>query len=187
MQAAMKMLTQVPEEQWATLLVMIDRFSKWTELVPLRSATAESLKKAFRERKFARYEVPKVVITDNGVQFASRIFKSFLAEMVPGVKDERWIDLWFQEEFQRRWPGEPCDYRRSSRTATTQNPSARNAMLLVGPLRHSRSVVLEKPSAKTDNSAEDICSDASRHPRKPRCHRRAELIGERRSVADVKH
>jgi len=63
------MLTQVPEEPWATvcadfvgplprskhgnqmLLVMIDRFSKWTELVPLRSATAESLKKTFRERK----------------------------------------------------------------------------------------------------------------------------------------
>jgi len=90
------MLTQVPEEPWATLcpdfvgplprskhgnqmlLVMIDRFSKWTELVPLRSATAESLKKAFRERIIARYGVPKVVITDNGVQF---IFKSFLAEM----------------------------------------------------------------------------------------------------------
>jgi len=32
------------------LLVLIDRFWKWTELVPLRSATAESLQKAFRER-----------------------------------------------------------------------------------------------------------------------------------------
>jgi len=73
MQAAGKMLTQVPEEPLATvcadfigplprskhgnqmLLAMIDRFSKWTELVPLRSATAESLKKAFRERIIARY------------------------------------------------------------------------------------------------------------------------------------
>jgi len=58
------------------LLVMIDRFSKWTELVPLRSATAESLKKAFRERIIARYRVPKVVITDNGVQ----IFKSWVSD-----------------------------------------------------------------------------------------------------------
>jgi len=73
MQAAGKMLTQVSEEPWATvcadfvgplprskhgnqmLLVMIDRFSKWTELVPLRSATAESLKKAFRERMLTRH------------------------------------------------------------------------------------------------------------------------------------
>jgi len=98
-QMAGKMLTQVPEEPWATvcanfvaplprsqhgnqmLLVLLDRFSKWTELVPLRSATAESLKKAFRERIIARYGVPKIAITDNGVQFASKIFKSFLAEM----------------------------------------------------------------------------------------------------------
>jgi len=63
------------------LLVLIDRLSKWTELVPLRSATGNSLKKSFRERIIARYGVPKVVVTDNGVQFASRIFKSFLAEM----------------------------------------------------------------------------------------------------------
>jgi len=93
------MLTQVSEELWATvcadfvgplprskhwnqmLLVMIERYSKWTELVVLRSATAKSLKKAFRERIIARYGVPKVIIKDNGVQFASRILKSFLAEM----------------------------------------------------------------------------------------------------------
>jgi len=35
--------------------------------MPQRSATAESLKKAFRERKIARYGVPKVVIKDNAV------------------------------------------------------------------------------------------------------------------------
>jgi len=68
------------------LLVLIDRFSKWTELVPLRSATAESLKKAFKERIIARYGVPKIVITDNEVQFFSKIFKSFLAEM--GTKQQ---------------------------------------------------------------------------------------------------
>jgi len=86
MQAAGKMLMQVLEEPWATvradfvgplprskhgnqmLLVLIDRFPKWAELVPLRSATAESLKRAFRY---------------NGIQFASRIFKNFLDDWVP--------------------------------------------------------------------------------------------------------
>jgi len=68
------------------LLVLIGRFSKWTELVPLRSATAESLKKAFKERIIASYGVPKIVITDSGVQFARKIFKSFLAEM--GAKQQ---------------------------------------------------------------------------------------------------
>jgi len=57
------------------LMVMKDRFLKWMELVPLRNATAESLKKAFREHIIARYGVPKMVISDNGVQFASRILR----------------------------------------------------------------------------------------------------------------
>jgi len=81
MQAAGKMMTQVQENhrpRYAQTPFQMDRFSKWTELVPPRSATAESLKKAFRERIIARYGVPKVVIKDNGVQFASRILKSFL-------------------------------------------------------------------------------------------------------------
>jgi len=63
------------------LLVMIDRFLKWTELVPLRSATAQ-LKKAFRERIIARYGIPTVVISDNGVQFATASLK---------VSWQRWV------------------------------------------------------------------------------------------------
>jgi len=51
-----------------------------------KTSTAESLKKAFKERIIARYWVPKIVITDNGVQFTSKTFKSFLAEM--GAKQQ---------------------------------------------------------------------------------------------------
>ncbi|BFF96472.1 uncharacterized protein DMAD_05110 [Drosophila madeirensis] len=98
------MLTQVPEEPWATvcadfvgplprskhgnamLLVLVDRFSKWTELVPMRKATAEALTKAVRERIVARFGVPKVIITDNGVQFTSRSFKKFLEQL--GVRHQ---------------------------------------------------------------------------------------------------
>jgi len=67
------MLTQVPKEPWATLfadfvgplprsehgnrmdLVLMDWFLKWT------------LQKAFRERIVARFGVPKVIITYNGI------------------------------------------------------------------------------------------------------------------------
>ncbi|XP_043862227.1 uncharacterized protein LOC122756640 [Drosophila santomea] len=68
------------------LLVLVDRFSKWTEIVPLRRATTETLRKAVRERIVARYGVPKIMITDNGVQFTSRAFKRFLEEL--GVKHQ---------------------------------------------------------------------------------------------------
>ncbi|XP_041565903.1 LOW QUALITY PROTEIN: uncharacterized protein LOC121467710, partial [Drosophila elegans] len=104
LQAAGKMLTQIPEEPWATvcadfvgplprskhgnsmLLVLVDRFSKWTEIVPMRRATTETLEKAIRERIVSRYGVPKVLITDNGVQFTSRAFKRFLTEL--GVRHQ---------------------------------------------------------------------------------------------------
>jgi len=49
--------------------------------VPLRSATAKSVKTAFEERIIAKYGVPKVVISDNGVKFASHIFKSLLTDI----------------------------------------------------------------------------------------------------------
>ena len=93
------MLTQIPEEPWSVvcadfvgplprskhgnniLLVFLDKFSKWVEMVPLRTATAETLKKAFRERIIARFGVPKVMVTDNGVQFTSRCFTKYLEEL----------------------------------------------------------------------------------------------------------
>ncbi|KAM8701970.1 hypothetical protein ACLKA7_001281 [Drosophila subpalustris] len=62
------------------------RFSKWTELVALRNATAAALQKAFRERILARFGVPKVLITDHRAQFTSRTFKNFLQDM--GVKHQ---------------------------------------------------------------------------------------------------
>jgi len=61
------------------LLVLIEGFSKWTALVPLH--TAETLQKAFKERIIARFGVPKDLVTDSGVQFTSRAFKKFLADI----------------------------------------------------------------------------------------------------------
>jgi len=119
MHAASKNLAQVPEEPWATvcadfvealprskhgnqvLLVLIDRFSKWTELEPLRSATDESLKNAFRKRVIAMYRV----ISDNGVQISSRIFKSFLAEM--GIRQQFTAPYTPDRTHSRRTQGKP--------------------------------------------------------------------------------
>lgn len=99
-----EMLLRVPEEPWATicmdfvgplprskhgntmLLVIVDRFTKWVELVPLRKATAEKLVNSFRERILARFGVPKVVITDNGSQFTSRVFQKYLDSI--GVRQQ---------------------------------------------------------------------------------------------------
>ncbi|XP_065368773.1 uncharacterized protein LOC135961204 [Calliphora vicina] len=63
---------------WA---VWTDKFSKWSELVPLRRATGEALQKAFRERILANFDVPKILITDNGSQFTCKSFQKYLKEI----------------------------------------------------------------------------------------------------------
>ncbi|XP_070854664.1 uncharacterized protein [Drosophila suzukii] len=68
--------------------------------------------------------------------------------------------------------------------STARIPECQNAKLLV---RKGERTTLEKPSGKSTDRTEDIGSDASRHHRQPRYHRRADLIGERKRVADVKH
>ena len=93
------MLTHIAEEPWAlvsadfvgplprtrhgnnTLLVFVDKFSKWIELVPLKGSTAAALQKAFRERIVSRYGIPKVFLSDNGTQLTSRSFKKYLQEL----------------------------------------------------------------------------------------------------------
>nr|XP_041630537.1 uncharacterized protein LOC121501968 [Drosophila kikkawai] len=57
------------------LLVFLDAFSKWVELVPLRKATGAQLERAFRERILSR--VPRTFVCDNGTQFTGRSFPNF--------------------------------------------------------------------------------------------------------------
>jgi len=61
--------------------------------------------------------------------------------------------------FKRRCPGEPCDYRRSLRTATVQKPECQKRQATsqderaIDPLRHSTGVVLEKQSGSVSPGA----------------------------------
>ncbi|KAH8232704.1 hypothetical protein KR032_000087 [Drosophila birchii] len=59
------------------LLVFLDSFSKWVELIPLRRATGTHLERAFRERILSRFGVPRVFVCDNGTQFTGRSFRNF--------------------------------------------------------------------------------------------------------------
>ncbi|KAH8323019.1 hypothetical protein KR059_009923 [Drosophila kikkawai] len=88
--SAGKMLTRIAEAPWETmcvdfvgplprtthgntvLVVIVDKFSKWVELAATRQATAEAFLKIFRERVISRVGAPKILISDNGVQFTGR-------------------------------------------------------------------------------------------------------------------
>ena len=65
----------------AYLLTMIDRFSRWLEAVPCASLTAENMATLFLNTWVARFGVPARVISDQGRNFDSALFKRVLASL----------------------------------------------------------------------------------------------------------
>eukprot|EP00731_Ephydatia_muelleri_P021513 Em0014g104a len=57
-------------------LIVIDAYSKWLEIVSHQSITTLSTIKSLREI-FSRFGVPKIFVSDNGTQFASKEFEAF--------------------------------------------------------------------------------------------------------------
>lgn len=68
-------------------LTTIDRFTRWPEVIPLADITAETVAKALISGWIARFGCPTDVVTDQGRQFESALFKC-LATFV-GFKHRR--------------------------------------------------------------------------------------------------
>lgn len=58
------------------LLICVDTFTKFVWLYPLRQALASTTIKTLQERLFKDFGTPENLISDNGPQFRSKIFKS---------------------------------------------------------------------------------------------------------------
>jgi transposase InsO family protein len=65
------------------LLVIVDKFSKWTEVVPVTNQEATTVVKFFESIVY-RYGVPNNIITDNDTNFTSGEFQEFAKEL--GIK-----------------------------------------------------------------------------------------------------
>ena len=59
------------------LLVVVDYFTRWIELFPLKSTTSIEVSKILMNEVFSRYGLPKHIVSDNGPQFISNLFKNF--------------------------------------------------------------------------------------------------------------
>lgn len=68
-----------PSEGMTYCLTCIDRFSCWMEAIPLPDITAEKVGRAFYEHWVSRYGAPATIITDQGRQFESSLFRSLAA------------------------------------------------------------------------------------------------------------
>nr|XP_050052013.2 uncharacterized protein K02A2.6-like [Dermacentor andersoni] len=63
------------------VLVVVAAHSKWTEAIPMKHANVESTIRALRSI-FARFGVPRTIVSDNGTQFTSKEFATFTAENI---------------------------------------------------------------------------------------------------------
>ncbi|GFS61197.1 transposon Tf2-9 polyprotein [Trichonephila clavipes] len=62
-------------ERYRFLLVITDHFTKWSELIPLRKASAQAIANALFENYISRNGAPISLISDNGLQFISEVFE----------------------------------------------------------------------------------------------------------------
>lgn len=62
-------------------LTIMDRFSRWAEVVPLREILAQTISRAFFDTWVSRYGAPELLTTDQGAQFESQLFNALLILM----------------------------------------------------------------------------------------------------------
>lgn len=68
------------------LLTIVDIFSKFVWLHPLKQATSKTIVKFLEENVFLKYGVPHCIVSDNGSQFISKEFETLLKKYnVPKV------------------------------------------------------------------------------------------------------
>ena len=63
------------------LLVGTDYFTKWVEAEPLANIKDVDAKKFVWKNIVTRFEVPYMLILDNGLQFDSKMFKKYYGEL----------------------------------------------------------------------------------------------------------
>lgn len=99
--------TKMPENPWTDvaidflgplpsghyLLVLVDYFSRFTEVIIMKQITAELTVNALFET-FSRFGIPETLRSDNGPQFISDPFKTFCEEF--GINHQKTIPYWPQ-------------------------------------------------------------------------------------------
>ncbi|GAU19161.1 hypothetical protein TSUD_89260 [Trifolium subterraneum] len=61
------------------LIVAVDYFTKWIEAEPLAKIGASHILRFFKRNVLAKFGIPQVVVTNNGMQFTNKKFQEFLA------------------------------------------------------------------------------------------------------------
>lgn len=67
--------------EYRYILTIIDRYSRWTEAIPITNTTAETVADALLYHWIARYGVPVTITSDRGSNFESHLFQSLVSRL----------------------------------------------------------------------------------------------------------
>jgi cleavage and polyadenylation specificity factor subunit 1 len=71
-----------PDHPYRNILIVVDYFSKWVELLPMENASGSLVADLMRRKIFGRYGNPSLVVSDDGSQFVkSAEFNALLARL----------------------------------------------------------------------------------------------------------
>ena len=76
-----------PSQGYKYCLTRIDRFSRWLEVIPIKDIKADTVAQAFYASWISRFGSPEIICTDQGSQFDSELFQSFM--QILGCKRNR--------------------------------------------------------------------------------------------------
>jgi transposase InsO family protein len=66
------------------ILTIIDYFTKWVEVIPMKSVTSKDVINFIKEHIIHRFGIPQTITTDGGSVFISEEFRKFTADV--GIK-----------------------------------------------------------------------------------------------------
>ncbi|GFS75920.1 uncharacterized protein TNCV_4665641 [Trichonephila clavipes] len=103
-------------ERHRFISVITDHFTKWSELIPLRKASAQAIAKALFENYISRYGALISLISDNGPQFISDVFEHLSHR---SIKSTRYKIV--QSTYRREQAGARVQYDNPLETRTTRS------------------------------------------------------------------
>ncbi|GFX61253.1 retrovirus-related Pol polyprotein from transposon 297 [Trichonephila clavipes] len=111
-------------KRYRFLLVITDHFTKWSELIPLRKASAQAIASALFENYISRYGAPISLISDNGPQFISDVFEHLSHRLdIKHIKTDSHVETLYegQRSSNRSSRSQPGKFKVSRKTSIQES------------------------------------------------------------------